>query len=172
MPYTDLNVIHVPATGGVPPATWGNQIRDNQEFFVDPPACSVFNTGQSVAHNTNTILAAPNENFDNDAMHDTVTNNSRVTAQTAGRYLLIATCSFAAAPESAGTRRIQFLLNGVTILAGANALTASTNLPTDLVAVRAVTLAATNFVEVRVFQFSAAAITVTLSEFAVTYLTR
>jgi hypothetical protein len=34
MAYVDLNTIHNPATGGVPPATWGDQIRDNFEAGV------------------------------------------------------------------------------------------------------------------------------------------
>jgi len=29
MAYVDLNTIHNPATGTIPPATWGDQIRDN-----------------------------------------------------------------------------------------------------------------------------------------------
>ncbi len=31
MAYVDLNTIHNPATGTIPPATWGDQIRDNFE---------------------------------------------------------------------------------------------------------------------------------------------
>lgn len=31
MAYVDLNTIHNPATGTAPPATWGDQVRDNFE---------------------------------------------------------------------------------------------------------------------------------------------
>lgn len=33
MAYADLNTIHNPATGTSPPASWGDQVRDNFEFF-------------------------------------------------------------------------------------------------------------------------------------------
>jgi len=35
MPYTDLNTIHDPATGTIAPASWGDQIRTNQEHFAN-----------------------------------------------------------------------------------------------------------------------------------------
>ncbi len=33
MAYVDLNTIHNPSTGVSPPASWGDQVRDNFEFF-------------------------------------------------------------------------------------------------------------------------------------------
>lgn len=33
MAYADLNSIHNPATGTSPPATWGDQVRDNDEYL-------------------------------------------------------------------------------------------------------------------------------------------
>ena len=33
MAYSDLNGIHNPATGTSPPATWGDQVRDNDEYL-------------------------------------------------------------------------------------------------------------------------------------------
>lgn len=33
MAYADLNTIHNPSTGAAPPATWGDQARDNDEYL-------------------------------------------------------------------------------------------------------------------------------------------
>lgn len=35
MAYADLNTIHNPSTGVAPPATWGDQVRDNFVYFND-----------------------------------------------------------------------------------------------------------------------------------------
>jgi hypothetical protein len=45
---------------------------------------------QSIPDITYTIVAFDTEDADTDNMHDPVTNNSRITIQTAGRYLFIA----------------------------------------------------------------------------------
>lgn len=41
MAYADLNTLHNPSTGVAPPASWGDQVRDNFEFFN-----SALNLGQ------------------------------------------------------------------------------------------------------------------------------
>lgn len=33
MPYVDLNSLHTPTPGDSPPATWGSQVRENDEWF-------------------------------------------------------------------------------------------------------------------------------------------
>lgn len=38
--YVDLDTIHTPSGGGVPPATWGQQVRENLEFLARPPLFS------------------------------------------------------------------------------------------------------------------------------------
>jgi len=43
---------------------------------------------QSITNATETTLAFDSERWDTDTMHDTVTNNSRITFKTAGLYLL------------------------------------------------------------------------------------
>lgn len=56
---------------------------------TNPPACRVFhNTTQSIADNTVTTVLFNSERYDTDNMHNTVTNNSRITINTAGLYLL------------------------------------------------------------------------------------
>ena len=59
MGYVDLATVHIPGTGGVAPAAWGLQIRENQEFGIDPPACSAFSSAaQTVNDATTTTLNA------------------------------------------------------------------------------------------------------------------
>ncbi len=64
-----------------------------------------YDIGAHVYHNANqsvpnyagswTTVQFNSEKYDTDNMHDTVTNNERLTAKTAGKYLLIFSCTFA-----------------------------------------------------------------------------
>jgi len=170
MPYTDLNTVHNPATGTVAPATWGDQIRTNQEFFIDPPACSVsHNTTVNATSGTILTLSANTEAFDNDSMHSTVTNNSRITATTAGRYLWTVLVEFQA--DSNGYRQIFLRKNGSTDVPGIRqqpiaSVASAFNLTQTVV------MAASDYLEVRVLQTSGSTLTVQLYEFAGLYLTR
>jgi hypothetical protein len=170
VPYVDLNTIHNPATGTVAPATWGDQTRDNLEFLIDPPACSVFHSGtQSLVSGAATIMEADSENFDNDAMHSNVTNNSRITIQTAGRYLLYARSNFAS--NATGVRETRFQKNGallVTAFTGPPANGANTR----YVATISVVAAVADYFEVAFNQTSGGNLTTSLDEFTALYLTR
>ncbi len=171
MSYVDLATIHDPVTGTVAPAAWGDQIREDLEFLIDPPACSVYSSAaQSIASATFVSLDANSESFDNDAMHSTVTNTSRVTIQTAGRYLFIANINFA---SSASTRVIgSFFVNGTTrhdrvvvpVVGGGtdDRHTISISL----------VLAAGDYVEVQANHNAGANLNVTLLEFFALFLTR
>lgn len=55
---------------------------------IIPFARAKHDADQSVNHDTVTTIALNTEVFDTDGMHDNVTNNSRLTAQTAGMYLI------------------------------------------------------------------------------------
>lgn len=172
MPYTDANTISNPTTGQPILAAWGDQIRTNQEFFVDPPACSIYNsTTQSIATGaTGTALNANSEYYDNDSMHSTVSNTSRITIQTAGRYLFIATVQFAA--NATGNRRLAFVVNGTTT--HESQLIAATTSANSVVltAPRSLVLAASDYVEVVVWQTSGGNLNVTLLEAAAMFQTR
>lgn len=169
--YVDLNTVHNPATGTVAPALWGDQIRDNFEFLIDSPACSVFNSGaQSVASSTNTILTADSEREDNDSMHSTVTNTSRITVQTAGRYLFIANVQF---QDNTGTRVVtDFLQNGATIVGGDVSVAVGGGTDDRKSICRLWRMAATDYMEVRVNQNSGVNRNVTLHEFSAVFITR
>jgi hypothetical protein len=169
MPYVDLNTIHNPATATIAPASWGDQTRDNFEFLVDPPACSVFNNAaQSVAVGS-AVLTANSENYDNNGMHSTVTNTSRITATTAGRYLVIATIECAA--SATGERDASLRVNGTTVFQSMRVGAAATGLTVRTVS-RTLVLAVNDYVEVLLGQNSGGNLNVFLREFAATFQTR
>lgn len=59
------------------------------------PAARVFhNANQAIANATVTNLAFNSERYDTDAMHDTVTNNSRITIRTPGLYRFTSTITW------------------------------------------------------------------------------
>lgn len=171
MAYSDLNTIHNPTAGQVPPASWGDQIRDNFEFLIDPPACSVYHsTTASVSDATTTSLNANSEYFDNDSMHSTSTNTSRITIQTAGRYLFFATVQFAA--DTDGVRNVKFRINGSTEYECVQVPAVSAVNSIVLTATRAFVCSASDYVETRVYHTAGNALNVTLLEFGATWLTR
>jgi hypothetical protein len=168
--YIDLNTIHNPATGTPAPATWGDQVRDNDEFLIDPPGCSVFHsTTQSTTSGTPFFPACDSETFDNDGMHSTVTNNSRITIQTAGRYLVIATGLWA--NNINGARDIGFRVNGSTLYSGM-VIAPAPSANTVVTSTRVIPFAVNDYIEIRAVQVSGGALNLTVVEFAVLFLTR
>jgi len=68
----------------------------NIAFLANPPACRVYNSAnQSIAHNADVVVALNSERYDTDSMHSTVTNNSRITFNTAGLYVVTFSCEWA-----------------------------------------------------------------------------
>lgn len=92
----------------------GTAVRDL--WAVNPPAARAFhNANQSINNTTATTLAFNSERFDTDTIHDTATNNSRLTCKTAGKYLVFAHVQWA---SGAGTyRQTNLFLNGATNIA-------------------------------------------------------
>jgi hypothetical protein len=100
------------ATGA---ATGALKISDSIRQSTALGTRAYHNAAQAVATATWTSLALNSELFDNDTIHDLVTNNSRLTCKTAGVYVITGTVSIAA--SAAGTLRgIRIFLNGVTPL--------------------------------------------------------
>jgi hypothetical protein len=172
--YTDLATIHVPSTGGVAPAAWGLQIRTNQEFMINPPACSVFNsTSQNVGGNAISVMLANSENYDNNGMHSTVSNTGRITAQTAGRYQFVATISFSGTNLDANQFcSVSLLVNGTTRLNGIGGQLGNAVVGAVATVVRTAVLSAGDYVESEAFHLDANTIACTLHEFSALYLTR
>jgi hypothetical protein len=116
-----------------------------------PPACRVFHdANQSIPDDTETTVEFNSERFDNNTMHDTVTNNSRITFTDAGLYLV----GFHGRFETRSTysTTVPFLrLNGTTYIADG---TAERNaiVPSSIGVTTLYQFVAADFVEVRVYQ--------------------
>jgi hypothetical protein len=173
--YVDPNTVHNPSTGAVAPAAWGDVIRDDLEALADPPQCSVFaSVAQTITNNTLTLLTANSENYDTDAIHSTVTNTSRMTINTAGRYSVEACINWQAINLEDIPLLLNFLVDGTTgyNVAQIEALRSSGGLTTAFSGVRSISLAVGQYVEVRVRQVSGFPVDVTLEEFRVKWDSR
>lgn len=112
---------------------------------------------QSIANNTFTALALDSESYDTDTMHDTTTDNSRLTCKTAGTYRLVGAVAFAANASNYRIARLQ--VNGATVVA--QDLRPAQITPTDIVTLSVVAdyqLAVNDYVELLVFQNSGGAL--------------
>ena len=141
------------ATGdGLTAADWNSYVRDNQEALFAPPRCLVSHSvAQTIANNTITSLAFDTELADTDSMHSTVSNTSRITANTEGLYAMFASVQFAG--NTSGVRTVSIVLNGSTTLVTQDA----ENLGTNAIKLSCSTvypLDANDYVEVRVRQDS------------------
>ncbi|KJS84985.1 MAG: hypothetical protein JM58_09455 [Peptococcaceae bacterium BICA1-8] len=88
-------------------AEYGTDFTNNQ--------CIVYNNAsQAIADSTLTALAMNTEVVDGDTMHDTVTNNSRVTIKKAGTYQIVADATYDS--NATGVRRLYVRKGGSTIL--------------------------------------------------------
>ena len=67
---------------------------------------------QSINTGAVTTLALPTEDFDTNAMHDTVTDNSHIKAVIAGKYLVSANVSWSAQSTTATLLLMRILMNG------------------------------------------------------------
>jgi hypothetical protein len=97
-------------TAGLMNTDWAGNIA----FLANPPACRVYhNATQSIAHATETSLIFNSEDNDTDTMHDTVTNNGRITFNTAGLYVVTACIPFDRSTDYTHTYCV-IRLNGTT----------------------------------------------------------
>ncbi len=171
MAYADTAGVHDPATGTAAPAAWGDQVRDNLEFLIDPPACKAkHSTTQTLVNNTSASLSADSEDFDNNAMHSTVTNNTRITIQTAGRYEFYANVGFNA--SSTGERIVEFRQNGTTMHPGVAIWNAGPGTSTGVILTDVFALTAGDYMEVRATQLSGGNLNAQLHQFRAKFITR
>jgi len=79
-------------------------------------SCKVTKTAdQSIPRITLTMVTWDSEEYDTDDMHDTVTNNTRITFNTAGKYSILAQSEWEA--NSGGFRFMDIMKNGVDSIA-------------------------------------------------------
>lgn len=118
------------------------------------------NANISIATATVTALTFDSERHDTDTMHSTSVNTGRLTATTAGKYLIWANVVIAA--NAAGLRIVSLRVNGSTIIGSVRALgSASTDAYVNLATVYS--LAANDYVEVTVYQDTGGALNVLAS---------
>ena len=161
-PYVDPQTVHHPTTGGSPPASWGDTVRDNQQLFSTPPSVKAVRTAvQSLAHNTSAALAfTAADEWDTDSFHSTSTNNTRITvpAGLGGTYHIIGQANFSLAADSQRYGFIQ--LNGSTIIGSFRGPSGATSNFTASVPIF-YKLAAGDYIELYCFQFSGVALNIT-----------
>ncbi|MCL5291272.1 MAG: hypothetical protein M1548_01915 [Actinobacteria bacterium] len=124
-----------------------------------PAARAYHNTNQSIPNGVTTVLAFNSERFDTDNIHDLITNNSRLTCRTAGRYLIVGNCAFEFNPT--GSRLVEIIKNGSFYSAqlSNNAVTTAgwgTNLSISVIE----DMNVNDYVELRVLQTSGVAVNI------------
>jgi hypothetical protein len=112
--------------------------------------------GPAISDSTETIVDFTSERYDTDSMHDNGTNPSRLTCVTAGVYRVTANAEWAV--NITGIRRIEFLVNGTTVIAsdqvgGLSGQAVRQTLVTDW------KFAAGDYVQLRVYQTSGGSLT-------------
>jgi len=139
------------------------------------PSARVYNSANiSVANFSHQYLTFNSERFDNDSIHSTSSNTDRLTAPSAGVYLIQAHVRFAS--NATGTRALRLQVNGSTLIAlRSQAAVAAGYGQTELEISTTYKLAANDYVRVSAFQDSGGALNVEAGgnfspEFAMTKL--
>jgi len=135
-------------------------LRDSKGQVVGfVPAARVYHSvAQSIASATTTYLSFDSERFDTDGIHDPVTNNSRLTCQTAGKYFISATILWGS--NTTGYRQLGLRLNGVTTIALDRRNTNATAFNPAMTVSTLYNLSAGDYVETQVYQNSGGALDV------------
>ena len=112
----------------------------------------VYNSGNiAISDNTQTFLTFDSERYDTDTIHDTSTNPGRLTATTAGKYLISASIRFAA--DNDGYRVFYLRVDGTTFIA-IDSKQAVQSTTTEITMQTIYDLAATHYVELAVYHLS------------------
>ena len=119
---------------------------------TDISARATHSANQSIANNTVTNLALDSEDFDTDGMHDTATNNERLTFKTAGKYVVIGTNRWA--PQSAGRCKLEIFGSAANAVIAVDELAPSLTTPTVQQAAILLEAAVNDYVYMRVLQTS------------------
>lgn len=140
-------------------AMWDDYIKTNVNNLIVPPSCRVYKAAaQSLTSGSDTAIQFDSERWDTDSMHDTVTNNTRITIQTAGIYVVTGHAVFAA--NATGVRALYIRLNGSTRIAQ-QALSSASAGDTALSVTTVYEFSAADYVELMAVQTSGGALNVT-----------
>lgn len=150
MPY--VSPAAVVSGGVISKTTFGDVVKADLDFLANPPACrATRSAAKSIANAAETFIDFDAETYDTDSMHSTVTNNTRITINTAGLYLVTFTGQLAAAATYDRIRTF-IRLNGATNIGGSQAAKTTGSLAPELDTAFVYKFAATNYIEVDVFQ--------------------
>lgn len=142
------------ATGNLVTASiWNTDLVENIKFLANPPACRVYhNANQNVNDSASTALAFNSERWDTDSMHDTATNNSRITINTAGLYVVTGSVEITQATDYVRWF-LELKANGATTIAvHADPDPGTPNLSRQLTISTIWKFTAGNYIELLVFQ--------------------
>lgn len=161
MAYQDLNNVHNPSPGGIAPAGWGDQVRDNDEWFATakPMIRVTRSVDQTIPTGQLTAIAFTSERWKTVAsMHDINVLNTRVSAPVAGIYHAGTCTQWQNNAAGVGSRTTQIRKNGTNPVAtsswpAVSAANHQTTISTD------VELAAGDYLEVVVFHSAGADLT-------------
>ena len=121
--------------------------------------CRAYNNANiSINNATTTAITLNSERWDTDTMHSTSSNTSRLTATTAGLYVITASVDFAA--NATGVRSAQLQVNGATVIALSTIASAGAGNDTVISLATTYYLNATDYVEMLAFQNSGGALNV------------
>lgn len=160
---TDIGAVIVDAdlfliddgAGGTNRKTQASRLKT---YIGDDKSARVFHSAnQSLTDATVTVLAFDSERFDTDTIHDTATNNSRLTATTAGKYWIHGQVNYA--DNATGRRDLTIRLNGTTTIADVRVNPIS-GADTTVEVSTFYDLSATDYVELLAFQNSGGALNV------------
>lgn len=108
--YTNVPTVSTLAT--YPSATYNTYTAQNINNLIVPPMCKLnYSTTQAITTATNTIVTWDTSEFDTDAM-GTTGAGAKITANTAGVYLVSYEVWFAGAAAATGTRFAGVIKNG------------------------------------------------------------
>jgi hypothetical protein len=140
-------------------AELNSNVRDAGNFWLSVPVAELRQTvAQSIANGSVVAITFDAEDVDTDGAHSTVTNTSRFTGQTAGRYRFSGGAAFAA--NATGYRQTFWRLNSATVNGSGALVPAITGVSSE-VAARTMTFTlngTTDFVELGVIQTSGGAL--------------
>lgn len=111
------------------------------------------NADQSIPDSTETVVSFNSEDYDTDTIHDPVTNNSRLTCKTAGKYLVLFWGRFA---TNTTGRRYSFLRKNGTDTIYPFSPATSVGQQTSVPIMAILNLAVNDYLEVLVYQNSGA----------------
>jgi hypothetical protein len=91
--YTNLTVANATAGNAILASDFSSAFTTLNNHTV-PPMCKATLASNATGYTNNTDISWDAEEYDTDSMHDTATNNARITPTTSGIYLVLFSINF------------------------------------------------------------------------------